>query len=163
MLKIFLFLFSTSLLATPLDLSKLDAKVSFRAIGQPSSLAINGEGRGISGLLERTGDKFTGTAEFDLTKLKTGISLRDKHTKEKYLEVSKYPTATLALKDVAPGPFMGELTLHGVTGKVEGSFELKDDKAVFKFSVDTSKFKIETPSFMEISVGKLVDVEVVVK
>ena len=60
-----------------------------------------------------------------LKDLSTGISLRDTHMRDKYLEVEKFPTTTLAVPldqlkipgNGAPGEgdAKGQVTLHGVT------------------------------------------------
>lgn len=168
MKALLLFLFSTSLLAAPLklDLSKAKSSVKFTATGNPSALVITGEAEGLTGVLSREGTKASGEAEFDLTKLKTGISLRDTHMKEKYLETKKYPKAKLKLLTLpeGSGAFTGELTLHGVTKRVYGAaaIDLKDGKlhAVASFPIDVTDFKISVPEFMEITVAKRVEVVV---
>jgi hypothetical protein len=73
----------------------------------------------------------------DLRTLDTGISLRNKHLRETYLEVNKgpgYDQATVSeidLKGLNPntpqgkGSFTGALTLHGVTKAVTGSVDVR--------------------------------------
>ena len=58
-------------------------KVEFKTKGWPNLITIKGEGTGVTGHLEeKTPGTITGTLEFDLTTLKTGIDLRDSHMKE---------------------------------------------------------------------------------
>jgi len=72
-----------------------------------------------------------GRFEVDLATLKTGISLRDQHMREKYLEVDKYPKAIFDLTGVAEAgsnaledkknidlTLTGNFTIHGVTKSI---------------------------------------------
>src|SRR4029450_12304928 len=62
--------------------------VEFVATGWPSALEVHGKGSGPAGAL---------TVTADLASLQTGISLRDRHLKEEYLHVDRYPQARLTL------------------------------------------------------------------
>ncbi len=162
---------------TAVELDKGTGSVKFTATGNPSALTINGEGDAPKGRFEIDGTKLTGQAKFDLKSLQTGLSLRDRHMRDKYLEVEKFPEATLALKKVtwpadkqtgdfeAKGPFEGELTLHGVTKPVQGQATLTRSGAQLKtdteFTIKLTDFSIAVPSFAEITVADMVKVQVV--
>ncbi len=107
-----------------------------------------------------------------LKNLNTGIALRDKHMKEKYLETEKYPNAELKvrrddLKVPAPGgkeetSAKALLKLHGQEKPVVFNYRAAESGGLY--SVDGSlrlniaEFGISTPSFMGVTVRP--DVEV---
>src|SRR5438046_2728106 len=75
-----------------------NGEVEFLATGRPSALKIRGKIKedakdALTGKLQVTGANVTGTAKLALDMLDTGIDLRNKHMKEKYLETGKFPTA----------------------------------------------------------------------
>lgn len=153
--------------------------VGFKALGNPSALVINGEGPGPSGELKVSDEKtIEGALSFDLKTLKTGLGLRDRHMRDKYLEVEKFPEAkftptlvpwkdpSLAAQETVSGaPFSGKLTLHGVEAPVEGTMNAKPAAGgkvdcEFTFKIKMADFKIDTPKFAEITVAENVDVVV---
>jgi polyisoprenoid-binding protein YceI len=149
-------------------------QVSFVAVGKPSFLKINAKGSAATGALQLNQGAVSGNLEFDLTTLQSGISLRDEHMKEKYLEVGKYPKATLAIDKLAvPAsflasgtaatiPFEGTLTLHGVSKKVSGQADLSkvgsEMIALANFPLKLSDFKIDVPKYAGITVADEVKV-----
>jgi polyisoprenoid-binding protein YceI len=152
-------------------------QVEFTAVGWPSALTIHGKGDGIDGRLAVDGASVSGTLTFDLAGLTTGIGLRDKHMKEKYLEVERHPRASLALEGVSVAalpagdrfdpvrlPFQGMLTLHGVTQRISGEARVgragNAVKTVAEFPIDIGAFGIEVPSYMGITVAEKVQVKV---
>lgn len=144
--------------------------VTFTAVGKPGFLKINGEsgGKFPYGTIKFNNGQADADFEFNLSDLKTGITLRDNHMKDKYLEVSKYPTAKLTIKGLptkdyqtdAKGDFIGSLTLHGETKNVSGSYSYvgssKQLSAQFSFKV--SDFKIEIPKYLGVTVSETVEV-----
>ena len=92
----------------------------------------------------------------DLSKLTTGDDTRDKHMKEKYLEVSKYPVATFKFTAKNKKSFTGILTLHGKKNQVRG----KRDGETYKFKVDTKKFGISQAGYGSITIGRHITVTV---
>ncbi len=153
-------------------------KVTFKAVGNPSALVINGEGKGPDGKLKITSDKVVeGDLRFDLKTLETGLGLRDRHMKNKYLEVEKFPEAkftptqvpwtdpsTAGTQNLKVSPFVGKLTLHGVEMPVEGTMSSTAANGKvdceFDFKIKLTDYKIEIPSFAEITVAETVDVKV---
>jgi polyisoprenoid-binding protein YceI len=169
-----------------LDLAAAKSKVEFLAIGRPSMLKIRGtakpegEAKALEGALKIQGDSVTGSAKFALDSLDTGMALRNRHMKEKYLETSKYPKAEFSLTDLRlPAalkagdgaakdvPFKGTLTVHGVAKPVEGkaNIERKAGAVQFEFTFSTriTSHSIELPSFMGVTVAEEVEIRVAVE
>src|SRR5579863_2237042 len=72
----------------------------FIATGKPGFIKIDGLGKGLTGRLALTGNEVSGQATFPLATLDTGVGLRDKHMKDEYLEVQKFPEAKLVVAKV---------------------------------------------------------------
>lgn len=136
------------------------------------ALKINGTGAAPEGKLEVSEGKeaieVSGNLKIKLDTFTTGLSLRDSHMKEKYLEAGKYPEALLILsKQSLPrggaGSFEGELVLHGVKHKVAGQAEVKLEKGgahvKASFPVSLENHGIQKPSFAGVSVANDVQVE----
>jgi polyisoprenoid-binding protein YceI len=146
-------------------------KVEFLAVGRPSMLKIHGIGSAPTGQFQIEGNKLVGSTSFDLSSLETGISLRDKHMKDKYLETERFPKATLTLDGVSlppnaklPGsfmlekiPFSGKLDLHGVKRTVEGLASIQGSGATTtvkaEFSLKIKDFSIAEPGFAGITMA----------
>lgn len=98
-----------------------DARVTFHAVG-PAGLKIEGS----TTELDVSEDSESVMVTVALGNLQTGIDMRDRHMREKYLEVEKYPQARLiiarsSLKLPQPGAQLkseaeGTLSLHGASG-----------------------------------------------
>ncbi len=169
-----LLLATNVLFGANLDLTKSKNKVEFLAVGQPSALRIRGklnqDTSPLSGNLTINENTLTGAIKCQLDAFETGIELRDKHTKEKYLETGKFPNAELTIsktslpasgkgKDI---PFIGELTLHGVKKPVKGALETSKDgqkiENIFEFKILINDFGIEPPSYMGIKIANEVTI-----
>lgn len=156
-------------------LTKDSGKVRFKAKGRPRALKINGEGVGAVGTLFVSGETLRGDFTFDLSSLDTGIRLRDRHMKNKYLELEKYPQAKIKLDPLhlegfsqsntlkrEKVPFTGKMTLHGVTQPINGiaqihkSNEFIQVHSEFRFRV--SDYGIAIPSFAGVTMAEDVDV-----
>jgi hypothetical protein len=148
-------------------------KVEFFAKGKPALLTIHGEGMGLESLLTEKNKIINGKFTFNLKTLKTGIDLRDEHLKNKYLEIERYPLATLEITDFnLPEPsqkdfaIKGLFELHGSKKPVEGLATLLGDSPNLKLSaslnIKLSQFNIEIPNFKGITVAEdvLIKVEV---
>lgn len=117
-----------------------------------------------------------GSLTVDLRTIDTGISLRNDHLREKYLEVDKgagYDKAVLtavALKGVnadtpeGKGTFTGSLTLHGVTKTVSGPVEIRKAGSGLRvkaaFPVNLPDYNIAEPRYLGVGVKNNVQVEV---
>jgi polyisoprenoid-binding protein YceI len=143
-----------------------DAKVGFEATG-PAGLKIDGTTTDLT--VAEDGGNVVLTVP--LANLTTGIGLRDKHMKEKYLEVPKYPAAVLtvprsALK-LAPGgkvegDVQGTVTLHGQSKPVTVHYDAAAAGQGFavhgKFRINMNDFGITVPTYLGVTVKPDVDV-----
>jgi len=175
--KIFLIgLFSLSSLAFAEDLD-VSGRSEFIATGKPGFIKIDGLGSGLKGNLKVTGNLVSGQASFPLNTLDTGVSLRDKHLKDEFLQVQKYPDAELTVNKVslaknptADGfsqdkvPFTGVLKVHGVSHPVNGTIDLNTSAGTTKgdaqFGIKISDFGFPEPKFMGMKVNDDVQVKV---
>lgn len=149
--------------------ARAPAKVNFIAQG-PAGLTIEGS----SSELQVTDRPDALVVTVPLAKLETGISLRDHHMQEKYLESQKYPNAQLAVARSAikfpgegqstEGTVPATLALHGKSKTVpvhyratrQGkSLDVKGD-----LKVDFREFGIEVPVYLGATVKPPVDVNV---
>ncbi len=151
------------------QMSSTGASVSFTAIG-PAGLKIVGTTSSLA--LKDDAQKIAVTVP--LAGLKTGIDLRDKHMREKYLQVDQFPTAELevprsALKlpadgSNAAGSAQGTIKIHGKSKPV--TFQYSAKRAGNKYDVtgnlqvNVKDFAIEIPSYMGVTVKPEVDVAV---
>jgi len=154
------------------------SKVSFLAVGKPSFIKIKGEGKNVTGSVTVVNSLVNGSFKFPLKTLSTGIDMRDRHMKEKYLKVETYPMAELKLseinlpkswslknaelKDVA---FKGTMTLHDKQSVVSGTFEmLKGANGMYNikavFPLKMTEYNIEIPVYAGIHVVDSIDVTV---
>jgi polyisoprenoid-binding protein YceI len=147
--------------------SPRDTKVSFEAAG-PAGMKIEGTTN------ELKVDEAQGTVTIDvpLANLVTGIALRDRHMREKYLEVPRFPDAVLtvsrdALKIPPSGARVeadapGTLKLHGQTRPVTVHYSAAADAdgvAVHgAVHVKMDDFGISVPTYLGVTVKPDVDV-----
>jgi polyisoprenoid-binding protein YceI len=119
---------------------------------------------------------FDGSVAVDLRTLDSGISLRNEHLREKYLEVDKgpgYDQAVLSeidLKGLNPeapagkGSFTGSLTLHGVKKTVTGTVDVRQAgdglRVKASFPINLSDYNIAPPRYLGVGVKNTVQVEV---
>jgi len=147
--------------------SSSDAHVGFQAAG-PAGMTIEGSTTDLK-VSENAGNI---VIDVPLANLATGIALRDHHMKEKYLEVPKFPSTTLAVARSAlklpaadgrsEGDAPGTLTLHGQSHPVTVHYEVKGGAAGFsakgKFRVNMNDYGISVPSYLGVTVKPDVDV-----
>lgn len=168
------FLISSHSLAETLTVS---GKSEFIATGKPGFIKIDGLGTGLTGSFKVVGSMVSGQARFPLNTLDTGVGLRDRHLKEEYLEVQKYPDAQLTFNQVklaknpdADGftqkqvPFDGILTVHGVSHAVNGTIDVSTSAGITngdaQFGIKISDFGFPEPKFMGMRVNNDVQVKV---
>jgi hypothetical protein len=155
-------------LAAHAKLSKVAGpEVSFTLIG-PAGMKIVGTGNDMRVNDDGQAVKVT----VPLAGMKTGISIRDKHMHEKYLQTPNYPTAELqvprsGLKILGGGGNVnqettGTLVLHGkskpVTFRYKGSREGSKLKVQGTMHLNMNDFGIEVPSYLGVTVKPDVDV-----
>jgi polyisoprenoid-binding protein YceI len=111
-----------------------------------------------------------------LSNLSTGISLRDRHMKDIYLEVGKFPETTLTiaraqLKVPPKGAAVqadvpATLTLHGQSKPVSVHYDARSDAALVvtgRLHVVMTDFGITVPSYLGVTVKPDVDVNATFK
>lgn len=138
--------------------------VAFVATG-PGGLKIEGGTKDLTVAEDDKSIKVT----VPLKNLETGIDLRNKHLREKYLEVPKYPDAVLEITRASlggkeSGEAEGQLTMHGETQPLKFNYrtERKGDQLLVKsdFVIDIRKWKVEPPAYMGLKVKPEVNVKV---
>lgn len=110
--------------------------------------------------------------EVDLASLDTGIGLRNRHMRDNYLEVEKYPYATFAgriesVEVTEPGRFRiaaaGVLSVHGkerqLTVPCEISTRDRGYRTMCSFQVLLTDFDIERPKIMFLKLADAIRIE----
>ena len=161
---------SLSYAGQDLKLTKKSGDIEFTAKGP--IVRVSGKGQGVEGDLKVVDGKASGTLILNLKSLESGISLRDDHMKNKYLEVEKFPNAELTLTNIkmpkklkGKVKFVGMLKLHGVEKQVSGVAKVKGVKSgKLKITADLKikfvDFKIPVPSFKLVSLGEDVKIKI---
>ena len=121
----------------------------------------------VSGWLEHDNKNGTvkGFFEVKLDELETGLDVRNKHMKEKYLETAKYPLARFKLDPLRIGDthFSGQLQLHGKHNKVSGKVIKSSAKNLtVEFDLDVTEFGIKVPDYKGITLAKRIKLTVVI-
>ena len=151
------------------------SSVEFVAVGRPSMLKVHGTGAKPEGNFS-IGKASSGDIAVDLNSFTTGMNLRDKHMKEKYLETGKtenqiahfkikqvaLPSGELPQSGDVPVKITGDFTLHGKTKEMTVDSNLKiADKTLSTnpvFKIKLSDFGIAIPSFAGVTVAEDVDI-----
>jgi len=110
----------------------------------------------------------------DLASLDTGVDLRNRHMREKYLHTARFPNATFKSVSVAGAPTIaanqpadlnvaGDFTLHGITKRMTIPVRvvlLSDGRihATSRFAVKMPDFGINVPSNLFVTVDNAVQV-----
>lgn len=150
------------------------SELTFHATGKPSLLKIKGQCNKLNGKVDRDGNQASAEFKIPTACLETGLDLRNKHLKEKYLAATTYPEAILKIAKielpegfdyktsvVKEQKFDGTLLLHGEEKPVSGDFSFNGPESVMtaKMKLKISDFKIETPTYMGVTVSDEIDVE----
>jgi polyisoprenoid-binding protein YceI len=143
--------------------------VSFTAVG-PAGLKIVGT----TSDLDVADDATSVTITVPLANLTTGIALRDRHMREKYLQVQTYPNATLKVDRAsvkfppagaeASGDAQGTMAIHGKTHPVSFHYTAKHEGAGYAVAgsvhLDIKDYGIDVPSYLGVTVKPDIDVTV---
>jgi polyisoprenoid-binding protein YceI len=143
--------------------------VSFAAVG-PGGMKISGT----TSDLTVNDDGTVVDVIVPLANLSTGISLRDKHMRDKYLDVAHFPNAELQVQRAslripavgadATADGQGTFKLHGKSKAVSYHYTAKHDASGFTVTgtvhVNITDYGIEQPSYLGVSVKPGVDVSV---
>jgi polyisoprenoid-binding protein YceI len=101
----------------------------------------------------------------DMWDFDTDNDTRNKHMREKYLEVEKFPKAKLVLdRTVKPSEafdWSGQLTIKKETKPVKGKATIKDGVLTATFTISLADYpSIGVPSWLGVTVAKNVEVTV---
>ncbi len=96
-----------------------------------------------------------------LRNIKTGIALRDKHATEKYLDVAKFPDATLLQATGKGGKGRGRLKIRGIENEVSGTYKIKGKELHAEFQVKLSAFGITGIKYMGVGVSDEIRIHIV--
>ncbi|MEZ0391934.1 MAG: YceI family protein [Pseudobdellovibrionaceae bacterium] len=94
-----------------------------------------------------------------LKKLKTGINLRDEHTR-KHLQVDKYPDAVLVSAKGQGGKGEGLLRIRGIEKKISGTYKVEGSTLMAEFPIKLSDFEITGIKYMGVGVDDNAKVKV---
>jgi polyisoprenoid-binding protein YceI len=138
-------------------------EVSFTAIG-PGGLKIVGT----TSQIVAKEDGSNVVISVPLGSITTGISLRDKHMKEKYLETDKFPNAELTVARASvkegSGSAQGTMKIHGQSKPVTFNYNAKKTGEAFAIDgtvrLNIKEFGVEVPSYLGVTVKPDVDVAV---
>lgn len=153
---------------------------ALRKADGPTSAVFHAKGPGGLRIEGKTGDVRVSEASGDvkivvpLSPIDTGISLRNKHMREKYLEVHKYPNAVLTVKRSAlkfpksgaalEADAQGEMKIHGKTKKVGFHYRAKRSGARYDVSghvaLNINDYGIKVPSYLGVTVKPDITVDV---
>lgn len=170
------------------DLTKAKSDVNFIAKltvggsinGKPDAEYLKKDPSPLKGELKISPASISGKAAFKLDSFDTGIGLRTRHMKEKYLQTAEFPEAELTLTEIKLPegftkethsqdniPFKGTLKLHGKQNPVVGTLKAERNKDTwdmsYQFPINIKEYGIEVPSYLGVTVKDVVDVEVKIK
>lgn len=116
----------------------------------------------VKGMVLKKGSSFEAqNIVVGLTSLKTGIELRDTHTK-KYLEVEKFPEAILVSAKGEGGKGTGTIRIKGIEQKISGTYKIEGSSLVAEFPLKLSDFKITGIKYMGVGVDDSIKLVVTV-
>ncbi len=125
--------------------------------------SFKGETRDVKGSAQQNGTKVTAqNIVVDLKNISTGISLRDEHTKNKYLEVSKFPTAILVSATGENGKGTGIIKIKGIEKPISGTYKIRGKELDAEFEIKLSDFGIKGIKYMGVGVNDTAKVSVTV-
>lgn len=146
--------------------------LSFQAQAEPqveAAITLNPAGDFTAKMSEVSGeaviDGDSVTAEnitVGLGTLKTGLPLRDRHAKEKYLEVEKYPKVVLVNAKGKAGKGTATIRLKDIEKEVQGTYVIEGGELKADFPIKLSDFKITGISYLGIGVEDTVKIHVTV-
>jgi len=158
-------IWTTLLSGTPLTTSQAIAHFETRAL--PGNLKIKGDTpetikQSASLKWDSATEMLEGEIKVNLNDIDTGISLRNRHMKEKYLQIEQFPEAVFKLNpvkvpsDTTEFSLPGQLTIHGKTLAVTArGFRTPEANKLclnLKATAKMTDFGIEVPQFMGVRV-----------
>jgi Uncharacterized conserved protein len=115
----------------------------------------------VKGSIVKQGDGFEAKdVVVSLKNLKTGLDTRDKHMKDKYLEVNKFPDATLVSAKGSGGKASGIMRIRGTEKPVSGTYKISGNNVDGEFKLKLSDFGIADVNYKGVGVEDEVTVHV---
>lgn len=106
----------------------------------------------VSGFATLQGSKVKAdNIKVSLKNLKTGIDLRDKHTR-KHLDTTKFPDAILVSAEGENGNGSGILKIRGIEKKITGTYKIIAKELAAQFKIKLSDFNITGIKYMGVGV-----------
>lgn len=129
-------------------------------VGLSPAGSFKAETKKVSGSAHRTADGIMAeNVTIDMKSLTTGISLRDKHTKE-HLLVDKYPQAKLIKAIGKDGKGVAKIEIRGKVQEVKGTYTVEGNVVKAKFPVNLSDLDIKGVRYMAVGVKDQVMVQI---
>jgi polyisoprenoid-binding protein YceI len=114
----------------------------------------------VQGLVKVNGDKVIASNVIVQAKtLKTGITLRDKHTQDR-LKVDQFPEIMLVSGEGASGKGKGIIKLMGIEKSIEGTYKIEGKKMMAQFKLSIKQFGIENVKYLGVGVKEEVEIKV---
>lgn len=95
----------------------------------------------------------------DLKSIKTGIGLRDKHTRER-LMVEKFPQAKLIKAEGQNGKGTATIEIKGIKQEVTGTYKVQGNMLQASFPVNLTNLEIKDVRYMGVGVKETVVINV---
>ena len=169
-MKVIIFLLITVLsFSGNADVELINSEIKFSATGRPSFIKANGTVPLTETNIQVRFNEISGIVKVDLNKLDSGIVLRDKHLKEKYLHTHKFPEATLHIVKQkinfgTKGKLKVVLNFHGKSKEMTINTILEKNEKIVSLNSDfeflLTDFGIELPSFQGITAADKVKLNV---
>jgi polyisoprenoid-binding protein YceI len=158
-----------------------DEGSAVKFVSKSAMETFTGKTRAVTGRLvldpQALGDTLAIAVSVDMTRLETGIALRDRHMRENHLHTERFPVATFEGARVVEGTgsllagqpcrlaLDGTLTIHGVARRVTVPVELLRDAAgtlrlTAEFPVALADHGIPRPKFLALKLGDVQRVSV---
>jgi polyisoprenoid-binding protein YceI len=153
--------FIFAFLCLKLNLLQAQTNAEFFAKLSPAG-SFTGATKAVTGFAIVDGDKVSASnIEVDLTKLTTGLELRDKHTQD-HLETSKYPKAKLITAQGVAGKGTGEIEIKGIKKSIEGTYSVKNNFLTAEFNLNLPDFNIKGIRYMGVGLKDNINLKVTI-
>lgn len=142
---------SALLLSTLISMSAFAQQATVDVSLRPAG-AFKGTTTDVKGFAVQKGDSVEAqNITVGLKAIKTGINLRDEHTR-KHLEVEKFPEAILVSAKGKDGKGEGLVKIKGIEKKVSGTYKIEGNTLVADFPIKFSDYNISGIKYMGVGV-----------
>lgn len=152
---LFLFVFTFSNLVHSAPSAVVDVKLTPAG----SFKAKTDEVKGSANL--KNGEVTAQNVVVNLQNLKTGMALRDKHTKE-HLETDKFPEAVLSVGTGKDGIGSAKIKIRGIEKDISGTYKVEGQELISEFKLHLPDFNINDIKYLSIGVEDDVVVHVTI-